>query len=76
MAERLSMLGGRLVSLMQETEGRPGLAVRLLLLSNSRNPGGGWLDHAEHELARFLRPAARRPLLFFPFAAVRMSFDA
>jgi dipeptidase E len=49
--------------------------VRLLLLSNSRNPGGGWLDHAGRELADFFGPP-RGPLLFFPFAAVSMSFDA
>ena len=49
--------------------------MRLLLLSNSRNPGGGWLDHAEAEIRDFLgRP--RGTLLFFPFAAVSMSFDA
>jgi dipeptidase E len=53
--------------------------VRLLLLSNSRNPGGGWLDHAESELRDFFGPPGGRnagPLLFFPFAAVSMSFDA
>ena len=49
--------------------------MRLLLLSNSRNPGGGWLDHAERELRDFFGPPGR-PLLFFPFAAVSMSFDA
>jgi dipeptidase E len=51
--------------------------VRLLLLSNSRNPGGGWLDHAERELRDFFGPpgAKKGPLLFFPFAAVSMSFD-
>lgn len=55
---------------------------RLLLLSNSRNPGGGWLDHAEGEIRDFLGAAGaagatpRSPLLFFPFAAVSMSFDA
>jgi dipeptidase E len=49
--------------------------VRLLLLSNSRNPGGGWLDHAAEEIRDFLG-AARGPLVFFPFAAVSMSFDA
>jgi dipeptidase E len=49
--------------------------VRLLLLSNSRNPGGGWLDHAEGEIRDFLGPP-RGALLFFPFAAVAMSFDA
>ena len=49
--------------------------MRLLLLSNSRNPGGGWLDHAEGEIRDFLGPPGA-PLLFFPFAAVSMSFDA
>ena len=49
--------------------------MRLLLLSNSRNPGGGWLDHAEGEIRDFLDPPSA-PLLFFPFAAVSMSFDA
>ena len=49
--------------------------MRLLLLSNSRNPGGGWLDHAADEIRDFLG-AARGPLLFFPFAAVSISFDA
>ena len=49
--------------------------MRLLLLSNSRNPGGGWLDHAEAEIRDFLGPPGA-PLLFFPFAAVSMSFDA
>ena len=52
--------------------------MRLLLLSNSRNSGGGWLDHAERELRDFFGPpgAKKGPLLFFPFAAVSMSFDA
>jgi len=49
--------------------------LRLLLLSNSRNQGAGWLDHAEDEIRDFLGPADR-PLVFFPFAAVSMSFDA
>ena len=48
--------------------------MRLLLLSNSRNPGGGWLDHAEREIRDFLG-APDAPLLFFPFAAVSFSFD-
>jgi dipeptidase E len=53
--------------------------LRLLLLSNSRNPGGGWLDHAEAELRDFLGKCGatpQSPLLFFPFAAVSMSFAA
>lgn len=53
--------------------------MRLLLLSNSRNPGGGWLDHAEAEIRDFFGPPgtkARLPLVFFPFAAVTVGFDA
>ena len=49
--------------------------MRLLLLSNSRNPGGGWLDHAEAAIRGFFGPPSGR-LIFFPFAAVTMSFDA
>ena len=48
---------------------------RLLLLSNSRNPGGGWLDHAEPLIRGFLG-AGPKKILFVPFAAVSMSFDA
>ena len=57
----------------------PQSRIRLLLLSNSRNPGGGWLDHAEGEICDFLGEAGvmpRSPLLFFPFAALTLSFDA
>jgi dipeptidase E len=53
--------------------------LRLLLLSNSRNPGAGWLDHAQAELRDFLGKCGatpRAPLLFFPFAAVTLSFAA
>ncbi len=49
--------------------------TKLLLLSNSRNPRGGWLDHAE-PLIRELTGAGRKRILFLPFAAVSMSFDA
>jgi dipeptidase E len=49
--------------------------LRLLLLSNSRNPGGGWLDHGAAEIRDFLGPL-RGPLLFIPFAAVSLSFKA
>lgn len=48
--------------------------MRLLLLSNSRNPGGGFLEHALPEAGRFFGTAPRR-LLFFPFASVRFSLD-
>lgn len=47
----------------------------LLLLSNSRNPRGGWLDHAE-PLIRATLGDARKRILFLPFAAVTLSFDA
>jgi dipeptidase E len=49
--------------------------MNLLLLSNSRKPGGGWLDHAE-PLIRELLGSGRRRVLFLPFAAIGMSFDA
>jgi dipeptidase E len=47
----------------------------LLLLSNSRNRGGGWLDHAE-PLIRDLVGEGRKRVLFLPFAAVTITFDA
>jgi dipeptidase E len=39
---------------------------RLLLLSSSRVHGGGYLDHAEAEICRFLKGVSR--LLFVPYA--------
>jgi dipeptidase E len=48
--------------------------MRLLLLSNSRNPGGDYLAHALDEIRDFLGPAPRR-LAFVPYAAVRFSYD-
>jgi dipeptidase E len=48
---------------------------RLLLLSNSRNPNGGWLDHVE-PLIRDLIGEGRRKILFLPFAGVTITFDA
>ena len=47
---------------------------RLLLLSNSRNSGQGYLEHAEAHIKEFLGPRVRR-VLFIPFAAVRYTFD-
>jgi dipeptidase E len=47
---------------------------RLLLLSNSRNPGGEYLAHALPAIARMLGPAPQR-LAFVPYAAVTMSYD-
>lgn len=49
-------------------------APRLLLLSNSRNVGRGYLEHAEPHLRAFLGGAVER-VLFVPYAAVRISFD-
>lgn len=48
---------------------------RLLLLSNSRNSKGGWLDHVE-PLITDLIGDGRRNILFVPFAAVTITFDA
>lgn len=48
---------------------------RLLLLSNSRNRGGGWMDHAE-PLIRECFGKGPATLLFVPFAAITISFDA
>jgi dipeptidase E len=47
---------------------------RLLLLSNSKNAGSGYLDHAEHHIKDFFGQSVRR-ILFLPFASVRVSFD-
>ena len=48
--------------------------TRLLLLSNSKNYGSGYLEHAEGLIRDFLGPAVER-VLFVPFAAVRVSYD-
>ena len=47
---------------------------RLLLLSNSRNAGQGYLEHALATLQDFLGAASRR-VLFVPYAGVRLSYD-
>jgi dipeptidase E len=49
--------------------------LNLLLMSNSRNARGGWLDHAE-PLIRELVGEGRKKILFLPFAAVTITFDA
>ncbi len=49
--------------------------MRLLLLSNSRNFGRGYLEHAEGVLKDFLGRGVRT-VLFVPFAAVRVTWDA
>jgi dipeptidase E len=45
--------------------------VRLLLLSNSRNPGQGYLEHARDAIRDFLGPI--RELHFVPYAGVQLS---
>jgi len=45
--------------------------MRLLLLSNSRNPGQGYLEHVREEIRDFLGPI--RDLLFVPYAGVQLS---
>ena len=47
---------------------------RLLLLSNSRNVGQGYLTHAEGHLKALLGSGVQR-VLFVPYAAVRITFD-
>jgi dipeptidase E len=47
---------------------------RLLLLSNSKNYGQGYLEHAEPYIKDFLGRRVRK-VLFIPSAAVRYSFD-
>jgi dipeptidase E len=47
---------------------------RLLLLSNSRNFGGGYLDHAEEWIRAFLGDQVRRAV-FVPYAGVTLSWD-
>jgi len=46
---------------------------RLLLLSNSKNYGMGFLEHAEASIKEFLGPARRR-ILFIPYAGVTVTF--
>jgi dipeptidase E len=47
--------------------------VRLLLLSNSRNPGQGYLEHVREEITDFLGPVDE--ILFIPYAGVQMSHE-
>lgn len=48
--------------------------MTLLLLSNSRNPGGEYLAHALDAIGQLL--AGRRAVWFVPFAGVTMPWDA
>ena len=48
--------------------------MRLLLISNSTNPGEPYLDYPKNKIKEFL---GNRPVkaLFIPYAAVTFSFD-
>ncbi len=48
--------------------------MRLLLLSNSKNFGGQYLEHAEGTIKDFLGKDVEQ-VLFVPFAAVRVTWD-
>lgn len=49
-------------------------APRLLLLSNSKNVGQGYLEHAEAAIKHFLGGRVTT-VLFVPYAAVRLTYD-
>ena len=48
--------------------------MKLLLISNSTNPGEAYLDYPKHEIAKFLGDKPVKAL-FIPYAAVTFSFD-
>src|SRR5687767_10626263 len=48
--------------------------MRLLLLSNSKNYGGQYLEHAKPVIKEYLA-ADVKTVLFVPFAGVRVSYD-
>lgn len=48
--------------------------MKLLLISNSTNPGEPYLDYPKHNIREFLGPAPVE-VLFIPYAAVTFSYD-
>ena len=48
--------------------------MRLLLISNSTNPGEPYLDYPKHQIKKFLGPEQIKAL-FIPYAAVTFSYD-
>lgn len=48
--------------------------MRLLLISNSTNPGEGYLDYPKNQIKEFLGEKANNAI-FIPYAAVTFSFD-
>ena len=47
--------------------------MRLLLISNSTNPGEPYLEHARGQIDLFLKGIDK--VIFIPYAAVTISFD-
>ncbi|MDR2383935.1 MAG: dipeptidase PepE [Prevotellaceae bacterium] len=50
--------------------------MRLLLISNSTNPGEAYLDYPKKHIQAFLAKDDVREALFVPYAAVTFSYDA
>jgi dipeptidase E len=50
--------------------------VRLLLISNSTNPGEAYLDYSKKHIETFLAKDNVREALFVPYAAVTFPYDA
>ncbi|OJV90381.1 peptidase E [Proteiniphilum sp.] len=48
--------------------------MRLLLISNSTNPGEGYLEYPKNQIKKFLGDKANNAI-FIPYAAVTFSFD-
>ncbi|NDW09547.1 dipeptidase PepE [Dysgonomonas sp. 520] len=48
--------------------------MKLLLLSNSTNPGESYLGYSKHEIKRFLGNKQLK-VVFVPYAAIRFSYD-
>ena len=48
--------------------------MRLLLISNSTNPGEPYLDYPKYEIQQFLGTRSTTAL-FIPYAAIRFSYD-
>ncbi|MEX0966773.1 MAG: Type 1 glutamine amidotransferase-like domain-containing protein [Bacteroidia bacterium] len=48
--------------------------MRLLLLSNSTNPGEDYLGWPQHHLSTFLGNSVRK-ILFIPYAGVTLNWD-
>ncbi|MDR1129636.1 MAG: dipeptidase PepE [Prevotellaceae bacterium] len=50
--------------------------MRLLLISNSTNPGEAYLDYPKKSIQTFLEKDNVKEILFVPYAAVTFSYDA